>query len=207
MRIPRRAVESAVTSSGVTRILRAGLAGVAALAMLFALAGPAAAATPVEDYADYEAQQYCKPRAKAGTQALARWLVRRGGGYGPISRSCRVGGVSEHKEGRAFDWILDATRFKDRRIAQEFLEVAFATDAHGNEHAPARRMGIMYIIWNDHMYSAGDNFEREDYRSSSCKRIRRCSTTLRHRDHMHISLSRRGGRGLTSWYEGRVSAD
>ena len=30
-------------------------------------------------------------------------------------------------------------------------------------------MGIMYIIWNDHMYSAWDQFEREDYLSSSCK--------------------------------------
>ena len=53
----------------------------------------------------------------------------------------------------------------------------------------------MYIIWNDHMYSAWDNFEREDYRSSSCKSLRKCSKTLRHRDHMHISLSRRGRQG------------
>ena len=181
------------------------MAGVAAVAVLLALAGPAAA--QIEDYADYQPQEYCGPRAKPGTEALARWLVRRGGGYGPISRRCGVGGVSEHKEGRAFDWTLDATRFNDRRIAQEFLEFAFATDQHGNEHAKARRMGIMYIIWNDSMYSAGDQFEREGYHSSSCKRLRRCSKTLRHRDHMHISLSRRGGRGLTSWYEGRVSSD
>ena len=164
----------------MTRILRAGLAGVAALAMLLALAGPAGRGDPVEDYADYQPQQYCNPKAKPGTKALARWLVRRGGGYGPISRSCRVGGVSEHKEGRAFDWILDAARRKDRRIAQEFLEAAFATDARGNEHAQARRMGIMYVIWNDHMYSAWDQFEREDYLSSSCKSAgsarRRCAT-------------------------------
>jgi hypothetical protein len=65
-------------------------------------------------------------------------------------------------------------------------------------------MGIMYIIWNDHMYSAWDRFEREPYLSSSCRRRATCSTTLRHRDHMHISLSRPGGRGATSWYDGRV---
>ena len=68
-------------------------------------------------------------------------------------------------------------------------------------------MGIMYIIWNDHMYSAWDHFEREGYLSSSCKSVQKCSKTLRHRDHMHISLSRRGGRGETSWYASRVSAD
>ena len=189
----------------MTRILRAALSGTAALAMLLALAAPASA--QVEDYADYEPQERCNPTAKAGTTALARWLVRRGGGDGPISRTCRSGGTSEHKEGRAFDWILDATRARDRQTAREFLDLAFATDHADNEHARARRMGIMYIIWNDHMYSAWDEFQRDDYLSSSCKNLRRCSKTLRHRDHMHISLSRRGGKGLTSWYEGRVSDD
>jgi hypothetical protein len=172
--------------------------------MLLAMAGPAAA-TPVEDYAEYQPQEECSPRAKPGTEALARWLVRRGGGYGPISRSCRVGGVSEHKEGRAFDWMLDAGSRRDRGIAQAFLEEAFATDQHGNDHAKARRMGIMYIIWNDHIYSAGHYFGRDDYRSSSCRSLRKCSRTLRHRDHMHISLTRQGGRGLTSWYPPRIN--
>src|SRR5262245_47883832 len=177
----------------------------AAVAMLLTLAGPASAR--VEDYANYAPQKWCSPKAKPGTKALARWLVKRGGGYGPIGRKCGSGGTSEHKEGRAFDWILDAGRRKDRRIAAAFLDYAFATDPRGNEHAKARRMGIMYIIWNDHMYSAWDYFERDDYLSSSCKTRKKCSKTLRHRDHMHISLSRRGGRGETSWYEGRVSAD
>ena len=121
--------------------------------------------------------------------------------WGPIARPCRDGGTSEHKEGRAFDWTLDARRKQDRRLANEFLAYAFATDAQGNEHAKARRMGVMYIIWNDHMYSAGDRFEKEGYLSSSCKRRKNCSATLRHRNHMHISLSRAGGRGDTSWYD------
>jgi hypothetical protein len=179
--------------------------GVASAAILLALAGPAAA--QVEDYADYKPQQYCSPQAKPGTKALARWLVRRGGGFGPISRKCGSGGVSEHKEGRALDWALAAGSSQDRRLAQDFLEAAFATDPRGNEHALARKMGIMYIIWNDNMYSAWDHFEREGYLSSSCKSVQKCSKTLRHRDHMHISLSRQGGRGETSWYASRVSAD
>lgn len=189
----------------MTRILRAGASGLAASAMLLALAGPASA--QIEDYARYQPQSRCNPDAKAGTTALARWLVRRGGGYGPISRRCRSGGTSEHKEGRAFDWMLDASSSRDRAIARELLDLVFATDRQGNEDARARRMGIMYIIWNDHMYPAYNGFEREDYRSSSCRRLRKCSPTLRHRDHMHISLSRLGGQGLTSWYEGRVSLD
>lgn len=171
---------------------------------LLTLAVPAHAAD-IEGYADWQPQTRCSPKAKVGTKTLARWIVaRQGGGYGPISRACKVGGTSEHKEGRAFDWTLDANRKRDRQRARQFLRYVQRTDAAGNEDAAARRMGIMYLIWNDHMYAAWDGFEPEDYLSSSCKRKRRCSKTLRHRDHMHISLSRPGGRGRTSWYAGKV---
>jgi len=173
-----------------------------ALALVLVTAGPAHA--QIEDYAGYQPPTKCSPKAKPGTKELASWLVRRGGGYGPISRACKSGGVSEHKEGRAFDWALDATKKGDRAIAKKFLEVVRATDADGNPDAKARRMGIMYIIWNDHMWSAWDGFQREGYLSASCKSIKKCSKTLRHRDHMHISLSRKGGRGETSWYAGRL---
>jgi hypothetical protein len=52
------------------------------------------------------------------------------------------------------------------------------------------------------MYSAWNRFEREPYRP--CPSKRKCSKTARHRDHMHVSLSRPGGRGKTSWYDGRL---
>ena len=60
--------------------------------------------------------------------------------------------------------------------------------------------------WNDRIFSAWNEFEPEPYLSSSCRSTRKCSTTLRHRDHVHISLSRQGGRGETSWYDGRLPA-
>ena len=190
----------------MTRAPRALAAGLLTLAVLLAPASPAVAAE-IEDYARYVPQERCKPQPKPGTKALARWLLRRGGGEGPMSRSCESGGTSEHKEGRAFDWTLDASRKKDRRLARAFLDLAFAEDKHGNTDAKARRMGIMYVIWNDHMYAAWDEFRKDDYLSSSCRSRKKCSKTLRHRDHLHLSLSRPGGKGLTSWYDGRVSAD
>ena len=72
-------------------------------------------------------------------------------------------------------------------------------------HVLARRMGIMYIIWNDHIYSSYDQFERRDYLSSSCKTRRSCSKTLRHRDHMHISITRKAARAETSFYLARLA--
>ena len=165
---------------------------------------PADGAVQIEDYAGYEPQTTCHPKPRAGTKVLAAWLRSQfGGGGGATGRACG-GGASEHKDGRAIDWTLDATKKADRQIAKAFLKTVFATDDQGNTHALARRMGIMYIIWNDHMYSAWDQFEREAYLSSSCKSIKKCSKTLRHRDHVHISLSMKGARGKTSWYDGRL---
>ena len=184
------------------RLVAALLASMLALAVV---SPSAASVRPVEDYASYAPQTFCAPKAKPGTVVLGHWLVDTyGGGFGPISRACAGSSVSEHKEGRAFDWTLDAARAVDRERAQTFLDRAFATDGAGNAHALARRMGIMYIIWNDHMYASYRQFEKRDYLSSSCQTRKTCSKTLRHRDHMHISLSRAGGKGLTSWYDGRL---
>jgi hypothetical protein len=166
-------------------------------ALLFVASAPAGA---IEGYPRYQPATKCSPKAKPGTKQLGRHLVRRyGGGFGPISRKCS-GSRSEHTEGRAFDWTLNAVRKVDRRRAKAFLDRAFATDKAGHTHALARRMGIMYIIWNDRMYSAWDRYDAEPYLSSSCPSKKKCSKTLRHRDHMHISLTRRASRAETSWY-------
>jgi hypothetical protein len=181
---------------------------VAALAAFLLLAVPAHAQlveSEIEDYASYQPQTRCSPKAKPGMRTLGHWIVNhQGGGFGTISRACSSGGTSEHKEGRAFDWRLDATDKADRKRAAAFLALVKETDKDGNTDARARRMGIMYVIWNDHMYAAWDGFDREGYLSSSCKSRKKCSKTLRHRDHMHISLSRPGGKGVTSWYDGRI---
>ena len=166
-----------------------------------ALAEVEAAGLPVEDYAAYDPQTTCTKKPRAGTVALGEYLVATyGGAGGAVNRPCSGSGTSEHKDGRAIDWTLNAADPADRARAKEFLAAAFATDADGNTHALARRMGIMYVIWSDHMYSAWDQFERDGYLSSSCRSKRTCSKTLRHRDHMHISLSKPGANGLTSFY-------
>jgi len=175
------------------------------LALVLGLPLRADAVLPIEDYARYVPQSRCSPTAKEGTTALAHWMVRRyGGSQGAISRPCSTGGVSEHKEGRAFDWVLVARVEADRLRARRFLDELRVADAQGNTDALARRMGVMYVVWNDHIWSSYDGFRRRDYLSSSCPSLRRCSPTLRHRDHLHVSLSRPGGRGLTSWYAGRL---
>lgn len=190
--------------ASIRRTAATALVGVAALvcAALAAAPGVGAAYTlPLESYAKYQPQKNCVTKDKPGTVRLARYLVdTRGGVYGGTLRSCRSGGQSEHKDGRAFDWMLDATSEDDQAIAEAFIVELTADDAIGDSDALARRMGIMYVIWDDKIYSAWYGFEPRPYLSSGCRSISSCSTTLRHRDHMHISLSKPGSKGKTSWY-------
>lgn len=178
-------------------------ARLAALLLALAVLVPStASALPVEDFAPYQPQQRCNPTPKPGTLKLAAWLQRSYPGTGSlgISRSCAASGVSEHKEGRAFDWAVDHDSARDRAYVKDFMADIFASDAAGNVAAKARRMGIMYLIWNDHIYSSYRGFAKRDYLNPGCRSKKKCSVTLRHRNHVHISLSRAGGRGDTSWY-------
>ena len=187
----------AVLGSGQVAALADGAAGPAERGVVTSSAPYLA---PVEPYAGYQPQTRCRRKPKPGILMLADWLTARGGGYGPISRSCAGSSRSEHKESRAFDWLLDARDAEDEALAAATLEELFAPDDTGEQDALARRMGIMYVIWNDRMYASYNDFEPTRYLSSSCRTRRRCSKTLRHRDHVHVSLTRKGARGRTSWY-------
>ena len=162
----------------------------------------------VDAPAPYEGQVTCTKAPRPGTVALASWLMRTYPATGSMGlmRGCRVGGRSEHKDGRAFDWKADVRKKKTRRAAYDFIRKALATDAAGNPHALARRMGIMYLIWNDHIYSAWGGFEPADYLNGGCRSLKACSRTLRHRDHVHISLGRPGARAATSWFVHRLGS-
>lgn len=168
-------------------------------------AGPAAAAqpAPVEDYASYDGPRACKPKAQPGTLNLRAWTVATyGGGAGGTSRACRGKPTSEHQEGRAFDWTVQATRKADRVRVNRWLAALLATGPSGEAHELARRMGVMYVIWNDKMYASYRQFAPTPYVYSSCrgKPLKKCSATFRHRDHVHVSLSRAGAQARTSWY-------
>jgi hypothetical protein len=178
--------------------------------LLVGLLGPSPAVaigtSPLVDTpASYEPQTTCTSTPHPGTVAIARWLMRhyRGTGSMGMIRGCRVGGTSEHKDGRAFDWRANVRKPRQKRAAYDFIAKALATDARGNAHALARRMGIMYIIYNDRIWSSYRDFAPRPYLNAGCKTRKRCSATLRHRNHVHISLSLAGAAAQTSWYRER----
>jgi hypothetical protein len=152
----------------------------------------------IEGYARYEGQSTCDPAPKPGTLALRNLLLSR---YPMtkslgISRGCDVGGRSEHKEGRAFDWGANVGNAAQRAAVDDFLGALFATDSYGHKHALARRMGVMYVIWNGQIWSA--------YRADAGWQP--YSGASPHTDHVHISLSWAGARAETSYYSGKVVA-
>lgn len=153
---------------------------------------PLSFSSRIDAYTTYEPQKTCSPTVKPGTGALRDMLLTlypATGSYG-IVRSCDAGGTSEHKEGRAFDWKADVSNPAQKAAVQHFITTMLATDSAGNRHALARRMGIMYVIWNRQIWSA--------YRIS--EGWRPYTGASPHTDHMHISMSWDGALGRTSFW-------
>jgi hypothetical protein len=198
------------------RVLHTFCAMIAVSASVVAIASPAPALTlgvvpsfhrSIEGYAPYQPQTTCARGATKGAVLLSRWLLARyrGSSSSGIMRACGSGGRSEHKDGRAFDWHVDHRTARGRAQGTAFLKLALGTDKYGNRDAIARRMGIMYIIWNDRIYSSSRGFAARPYVHPACSSASRCNATLRHVDHMHISLGWSGARAVTSFWDGTVA--
>src|SRR5512144_3414265 len=142
----------AVVSAGSTRralVLAAPVARLAA-AQVPVPTAPVALPKKIEKLSPYLPQVSCDPVAKPGVIAFAR-LVRRTypttGSLG-ITSDCAVRGRSEHKEGRAWDWAVSAHDRADAARATALLNWLLKKDGRGKKYASARRLGIIYIIWN-----------------------------------------------------------
>ncbi len=197
-------------ASALTRPRLAVLVAVV-LAVLAAVAIPAGAAVlppgptttvrapdPVDPYAAYVGQTTCDPTIKPGAQAVLRlamdhYKIGRNTG---ITRACSVGGQSEHKEGRAFDWGLNVNNPAEKAAGDAFTHWLTAPGPDDKPGYNARRLGVMYVIWNTKIwtaYNAGNGW-RPYYGASP------------HTDHVHVSLSWNGAHMRTSWWTGSLVA-
>lgn len=171
---------------------------------------PAAVPTPPVPYPAtvdlpprYEGQDSCDSAPKPGAQRLSDLIKAT---YGAdqtvwIPRNCSVGGQSEHKEGRAVDWMVDVRDSAQRAKAETFLNWLLGPDASGVAYGNAMRIGVMYIGWHDRMWR-GYDIEKGWTELKGCfsKSSPGMDTTC-HRDHIHISLSWDGAAGLTSFWD------
>jgi len=179
---------------------------VALLGLLSALVAPAAFAAPpppavvptgIEAYQPYVGQKVCDPVAKPGVRSFMNMVLEAypGTGSSGIVRDCGIGGTSEHKEGRAWDWTANYSNTTQRAQAANLLTWLLATDKYGNKHAMLRRLGVMYMIWNKQIWKA--------YQAD--KGWQAYSGSDPHTSHAHFSFGWNGAKQATSYWSGRVA--
>jgi hypothetical protein len=156
----------------------------------------------IENIPPYQPQSICDPTPKPGVVAFKNMILKifpQTGNDG-ISRDCGVSPdgltVSEHYEGRAWDWQVSANNPNDVKAVQSVLDWLLATDKYGNTYAMARRLGIMYIIWNHHIWSM--NRANEGWRIYT-------STSNPHTDHVHFSFYWDGALEKTTFWHPELS--
>jgi hypothetical protein len=159
---------------------------------------PAGLTASIEDLQPYVGQSTCDPVAKPGVAAFRDLLLRTypdSGSLG-IVKDCGAGGQSEHKEGRAFDWAMNAANPTQAAEVSALLSWLLKTDQYGNTNAMARRLGIMYMIWNRQMFRAyAPERGWAPYSGESA-----------HTDHVHFSFGWSGANKATSYWGGKVAA-
>lgn len=185
---------------------------IALLASLMARPASAAPPTPanlppgIEALQPFVGQSICSDVAKPGVSSFSNLVMDSYPGTGSlgIRRDCGEGGPSEHKEGRAWDWMVNYSNLTQRAQVEDLLGSSdltgnkgwlLKTDASGNRAAMARRLGIMYMIWNNKIWKAYQ-IDRgwQPYDGPSA-----------HTDHVHFSFGWNGAKRATSYWTGTVA--
>lgn len=183
------------------------------MALCLAMMGAGVAhATPVrpafgpfiDQGAYYEGQTKCSPKPKPGVVAFQRLVVNAypHTGTGSISRDCNVGGTSEHKEGRAWDWGVNVGIASQKAAADELLEWLARTDGYGNSTAMGRRLGVMYAIWNRKIWFPTSGWRTYCVqRDGACRDPEDGGVRHPHTDHVHFSFTWRGANKRTTFWK------
>jgi peptidoglycan hydrolase-like protein with peptidoglycan-binding domain len=147
----------------------------------------------------YQDQRSCDPAAKPGVAAYAQLVLStyRQGRNGGIVRGCGIGATSEHKEGRAFDWMLSVKVPAEKAAGDAWTAWLTGKDSAGVVGGNARRLGVMYVIWNKRMWST----------YSVARGWRAYSGASAHTDHVHTSFTWDGAMKRTSWWDGTATLD
>lgn len=148
--------------------------------------------TNAEPSPPYVPQTSCDPSEKPGitafkTLVLAQYPSTTDWGS---SRNCSDDGISEHLEGRAWDWNADSQVPDSFMAAANVLAWLTANDGH-----EAKRLGIMYIGYNHRIWGA--------YRPAEGWRPLKSSNP--HTDHVHFSFTWNGAMKNTSFWTGNVA--
>ena len=137
---------------------------------------------------------------KPGVVAFRSLVLSQLGGGDDGLQVCKLiandsGSLSDHADGRAWDWHVEAKRATDRARVDRLLNWLLRPDERGHRNAMARRIGITYIIWNHQYYRVS---------SDDARWVPYTSTGDPHDTHVHFSFSVAGAAQETSWWADRA---
>ncbi|MBA3743778.1 hypothetical protein [Sporichthya sp.] len=152
----------------------------------------------IEAPAGYQPQFLCKKTMQPGVRAFRSLVLKQYKSTHSASdvRACSSTHTSEHADGRAWDWGVRVSKKGERKKAEAVLGWLLARDEFGNDFAMARRLGIMYIIWNKQMWRSYSG----EWGPYSCSGVTSC-----HQDHIHFSFGWAGAYKKTSFWTGNVA--
>ncbi len=171
-------------------------------------ATPAGLPAGMEALASYVPAVSCDSTDKPGSTSLGALLkVTYPGTTYAISRACGsdVMSTTEHYDGRAVDWFTNVRTAEGKARGDAVVSWLTATDARGNVAANARRLGVMYIIWNNRIWGAYRPADGWRPYAGCAGTPSPGSDTTCHRNHVHLSLSWAGAMGRTSWWTRTVA--
>jgi peptidoglycan hydrolase-like protein with peptidoglycan-binding domain len=157
------------------------------------------AAGRAEGFAAYVPQTSCDPKWRKGIKKFRDLVLQRypkTQDWGSV-RNCTDDGISEHLDGRAWDWHADAKDPAGYAAATDLINWLMAKGPDGKTAYWARRLGIMYIGYNKKIWGS--------YRAS--EGWRKLTNSNPHTDHVHFSFSWAGAFGKTSFWDGTVAGE
>ena len=171
-------------------------------------AAPAGLPAGMEALAAYVPAVSCDSTDKPGSTSLGALLeATYPGTTYAVSRPCGsdVMSTTEHYDGRAVDWFTNVRTPEGKARGDALVNWLTATDARGNVAANARRLGVMYIIWNNRIWGAYRPADGWRPYLGCAGTPSPASDTTCHRNHVHLSLSWAGAMGRTSWWTRTVA--
>jgi hypothetical protein len=185
----------------MTLLTLGALPGTASAATVPVPATPTGLPAGIEALAPYVPQNSCDYTVKPGLVAFQQLVNARypdTGSYGFVNTCAAEGMTSEHSDGRAWDWAASVSNAKQNSEVNALLAWLLAKDSAGNSAAMARRLGIMYIIWNKQIWGAYS--ASSGWRPYSCSGVTGC-----HQDHVHFSFAWNGAMKRTSFWTKSVA--
>ncbi|HPJ18364.1 MAG TPA: hypothetical protein PK635_04470 [Actinomycetota bacterium] len=110
----------------------------------------------VEGFAAYVPQSSCDPKWRKGIRKFRDLVMQRypqTQDWGSV-RNCTDDGISEHLDGRAWDWHADVKDPKQFAAATDLINWLMAKGPDGKSAYWARRLGIMYIGYNKRIWGS-----------------------------------------------------